>query len=268
MTEQKIVAKNDLKNFLENPAIVDKMHKVLGNNPQSFITTVLQIVSSNDLLSNATPASVYGAALTAATMKLPINPNLGFAYIVPYNNRKAGKQEAQFQIGWKGFVQLAQRSGEFESVNTTEIYENQFEGFDYITGDIKIKHEAPKGRVVGFLAYFSLKNGFKKTLYMSLEDVKKHATKYSQSYKKGFGVWADGDDGFNSMAKKTVLKLLLGRFAPLSIEMQTAIQSDQAVVEDVNEFDYIDNDHEPASVEDRKAAVIENQKENPVIELP
>jgi len=268
MTEEKSIT---LKSFLEDTVAMNKMSEVLGRNAQSFVTTILQIVAMNDLLKKATFASVYGAALTAATMKLPINPNLGFAYIVPYNNRKTKKQEAQFQMGWKGFVQLAQRTGEFKSVNTAEIYENQFESVDLLTGEIKLKNEAPVGKIVGYISHFSLTNGFQKSLYVTKEEMEKHAKKYSQSYKKGFGVWADGEDGFNAMAKKTVLKHLLAKYAPLSIEMQTAIQADQAVVgENDSEFEYPDNDHEIPSPEEKKKELRDKKKDGDLLmpEMP
>lgn len=149
-------------------------------------------------------------------------------------------------------------------MNSTEIYENQFEGMNYTTGEIQIKNEPPSGKIVGYLAHFSLLNGFQKSLYIEKAEMQKHAKKYSQSYKKGGGVWADGEDGFNAMAKKTVLKLLLARYAPLSIEMQTAIQADQSVMEEPDDFEYPDNDHELPSPEE-KEALREAKKENSTV---
>jgi len=240
MTEELTTPRDgSLKTFMKNPMVMDKLKEVLGKNAQSFATTIMQVASNNTLLAKASNISVYSAALTAATMNLSINPNLGHAYIVPFNRSfKDGDGnwqkicEAQLQVGWKGFVQLAQRSGEFKTVNTTEVYENQLGEVNYKTGETEILNIAPDGKVVGFIAHFALRNGFEKSLYMDKKTMEAHAKKYSQSYKNKSGVWADGEDGFNAMAKKTVLKLLISRFAPLSVEMQTAIQSDQAVVDE------------------------------------
>ena len=249
-----------ISNYMKQDVVSKKLEEILGKNAQSFVSSALQAISSNSLLEKAEPASVYRSVMAGAVMGLPLNQNIGHAYLVPYNNRKTGNCEAQLQIGYKGFIQLAIRSKQFKTINTTEIYKNQYEGEDYITGEVKIKNEKGKGAVVGYLAYFELLNGFKKWLYMDTTTIEKHAKKYSQSYKKGFGVWADGEDGFNSMAKKTVLKLLLSRFAPLSIEMQTAIETDQGVVND-NGIDYVDNDKTEEKTAEEKKEIVETKKE-------
>lgn len=243
MTTKSLFARNDIQS---------KFNELLGKKAQGFITSILQIVNSNDLLKKADPLTIYNAAAMAATMDLPINQNLGYAYIVPY------KGQAQFQMGWKGFVQLAQRTGQFKTINAVEVYENQIESIDYLTGETKLKNIEPKGLIIGYIAYFRLLNGFEKSLYMGKEQMKQHATKYSQSYKKGYGVWADGEDGFNAMAKKTVLKLLLSKYAPLSIEMQKANIIDQSVLNDDsgNDVTYQDNT-EDAVVIDKELERIE-----------
>jgi len=176
----------------------------------------------------------------AATLNLPVNNNLGFAYIVPYRNK--GRVEAQFQLGYKGFIQLAQRSGQFERLVSLPVYEDQLIEEDPINGfkfDWKQKPAANE-QPVGYYAYFKLINGFTDELYMTHDQVAAHAGRYSQSFKKGYGVWADN---FEAMALKTVTKLLLSKKAPLSIDMQKAVLSDQSVIKDVTaeQFDYIDN---------------------------
>lgn len=214
------------KSLFSREDIQKKFAELLGKKSQGFIVSILQIVNSNELLKKADPITIYNSAALAATLDLPINQNLGYAYIVPY------KGAAQFQMGWKGFVQLAQRSGQFKTINSVEVYENQIDKIDYLTGETTLKSEEPKGKIAGYIAYFKLINGFEKSLYMTKGQMESHAKKYSQSYKKNFGVWADGEDGFNAMGKKTVLKLLLSKYAPLSIEMQKANIIDQAVIND------------------------------------
>lgn len=235
-----------LKDFFDKPAVQAKMRELVDKNAASFGTSIMQIVNSNAMLLDAEPMSIFNAACMAATLNLPVNNNLGFAYIVPYRNK--GKIEAQFQLGYKGFIQLAQRSGQFERLVSLPVYEAQLVEEDPINGfrfDWKQKPAANE-QPVGYYAYFKLINGFTAELYMTREQVEAHAGRYSQSFKKGYGVWADN---FEAMALKTVTKLLLSKQAPLSIDMQKAVLSDQSVIKDVTaeQFDYIDNQpSEPA----------------------
>ena len=216
------------------------MRELVDKNAASFGTSIMQIVNSNAMLLDAEPMSIFNAACMAATLNLPVNNNLGFAYIVPYRNK--GRVEAQFQLGYKGFIQLAQRSGQFERLVSLPVYEDQLIEEEPINGfkfDWKQKPAANE-QPVGYYAYFKLINGFTAELYMTHEQVAAHAGRYSQSFKKGYGVWADN---FEAMALKTVTKLLLSKQAPLSIDMQKAVLSDQSVIKDVTaeQFDYIDN---------------------------
>ena len=229
-----------LKDFFQAPAVQAKMRELLDKNAASFATSAMQIANSNPMLLDAEPMSIFNAAVMAATLNLPINNNLGFAYIVPYRNK--GCVEAQFQLGYKGFIQLAQRSGQFERLVSLPVYEAQLIEEDPINGfqfDWKQK-PAENEQPVGYYAYFKLINGFTAELYMTREQVAAHAGRYSQSFKKGYGIWADN---FEAMALKTVTKLLLSKQAPLSIDMQKAVLSDQSVIKDVTgeQFDYIDN---------------------------
>lgn len=224
------------KDFFAKDNVKEKFKELLGKRSSSYLTTVVQISTQNAMLKKADPVSVYSAALTAATLDLPINPNLGFAYIVPY-----GKQ-AQFQMGYKGYIQLAQRSGLYKTISATEIYEGQLISKNKLSGfqfDFEVEHGE---KVIGYAAQFTLLNGFEKTFYMSIEEVEAHAKKYSQTYKKGFGNWKDN---FDAMATKTVLKLLISKYGPLSVEMQKAVELDQSVVtEDLEVDQYVDNQKE------------------------
>ena len=231
------------KDFFSKDSVKRKFEELLGKRASAFITSVLQITQANALLANADPMSVYNAAAIAATMDLPLNQNLGFAYIVPYNERQKDdtfKQVAQFQMGYRGFIQLAQRSGQFRTISASPIYQGQIISNNPLTGIEFDFSQKESDVIVGYAAYFKLLNGFEKTLYMSAEELKKHGARFSQTYKKGFGPWKDDFDG---MAIKTVIKLLLSKYAPLSIEMQTAVITDQSVVKDADtrEVTYVDN---------------------------
>jgi len=223
--------------YIRSDAVQKRFERLIGKRAPQFIASLLQIVQSNDLLLKADPRSVLNAAAMAASLDLPINHNLGFAWIVPYNDK------GQFQIGWKGYVQLAMRTGQYKALNVAVVYENQFRSFNALTekldADFAIEGE---GRAVGYVGYFRLINGFAKTVYWSRKKVEVHARKYSQSYKKGYGVWAEGEDGFTAMAKKTVLKLMLSQWGIMTVEMQAAQIADQAVVdENGNAVIYPDN---------------------------
>ena len=231
-----------LRELFNDPIIKTKVEQLIGKNSATFATSVIQIANSNALLRKAEPSSIFNAACMAATLNLPLQNGLGFAYIVPFKNNKERKVEAQFQIGYKGFIQLAQRSGQFKRLVALPVYKNQLLKKDFINGfEFDWEQEPEKDEnPIGYYAYFKLVNDFSAELYMSHDDIVKHAQRYSQTFKKGFGVW---HDNFEAMALKTVMKLLLSKQAPLSVEMQQAVLADQAVVKDVEnqEFNYADN---------------------------
>ncbi|MGA6877492.1 recombinase RecT [Acinetobacter sp. AND/436] len=258
--------KHNAKDFFAKPMVQEKLKELVGKNAPAFATSVLQIVNSNSMLVNADPQTIFSAACMAATLNLPINNSLGFAYIVPFKNRKAGTIEAQFQLGYKGFIQLAQRSGQFERIAATPVYQGQLLNANPLLGyewDWSVK---PQGQPIGYVAFFKLINGFTSELYMSREEVSAHANKYSQTAKQGFGVWKDQ---FDAMALKTVLKLLLSKQAPLSIEMQQAQLADQAIVRDVEtgQFDYIDHQETVADLEAPKPPLDDESFSNALEQL-
>lgn len=230
-----------MKDFFQREDVVQKFQELLGKRASSYLTSVLSVVSQSELLAKADPKTVYMAALTSATLDLPINQNLGFAYIVPYKN-KSWIHEAQFQMGYKGFIQLALRSGQFQTISATPIYEGQLIEENPLTWFVFDRKAKKSEVVVGYASYFKLLNWFEKTFYMTRAEIERHANNYSAQFKKSqSGLWKDK---FDEMATKTVIKLLLSKFAPLSVEMQKAVIADQGVLQDENfdEVDYPDND--------------------------
>lgn len=240
-SDTSIVEKKDAIALLKTDAIKKKFDDLLKDNAWSFLTTVMTIVSQNDMLKKADPQSVFMAAVTAASIKLPINPNLGFAYIVPYNSKNWVM--AQFQIWYKGFIQLAQRSWRFKHISVCAIYAWQLVGNNPLTGYVFDFDVPTEWDPIWYAAYFQLNEWFEKTLYMTVEEMKKHWAKFSQSYKKWYGLWKDE---FDTMAQKTVLKLLLSKYAPLSVDLEKAILTDQSVMvdDDIMAVDYVDNDQQ------------------------
>lgn len=219
------IVKNEEKEALTIARLVNddafrkRAEKVLGEGTPQFMSSVLTLANSDSNLQGLDPVKLYNCCLMAAAIKLPFNKNLGQAFVIAY------KGEPQLQIGWKGFVQLAQRSGQFKTIGTRTVHEDEIAGIDPMTGEINFDFKLEKqGKVVGYMAYFELLNGFKKNLYMTTNELEKHAGKYSETFKRKFGVWIDN---FDAMAQKTVIKLLLNKFAPLSIDMAKAIELDQ-----------------------------------------
>lgn len=213
-----------LKGMLESPAYKKKFEEMLGKKAAGFMSSIIAVTNNNNYLMKADPATVIGAAAQAAMLDLPINQSLGFAYIVPY------KGAAQFQLGYKGYIQLAQRSGQYVDIGAKTVYEGELEYENRLLDKFRFG-ERTGDKVIGYLAYFRLTNGFEKMLFMTLDEMQAHAKKYSQNYKGGTDKWGLAD--FNVMAEKTVLKRLLSKFGPLSIEsvqMSQALSNDGGVI--------------------------------------
>lgn len=211
---------------LKSDAVIKAFENVLGKNSNAYVTSLISVINGSTELQKCDRNTILGAAMKAATLQLPIDSNLGFAYIIGYNNRKTSKTEAQFQIGYKGFLQLALRSGQISKINAIPIYEGQLISQNPLTETFVFDYTKKSDTVIGYAGYLEFTNGFSKTTFWTKESVEKHAGKYSQTYKKGFGVWADN---FEAMALKTVIKSLLSKFAVLSVDIQKAVQFDQSV---------------------------------------
>lgn len=251
-----------VKKLMDNPDIKKKFQDMLGDRVQGFFVSVSNCISSNTLLQKADPNSVIMAAGVAASLDLPIDQNLGFAYIVPYKisyqdetGKWLKKDVAQFQIGAKGFKQLAHRTGQFLRINATDVREGEIKFHDRLSGDIAFEWiqdevERKKKKVIGYVSYFKLVNGFEQTVYKSHEDLIAHGKKYSQTFKQDKGLWKDDE---NSMMLKTVTKLNLSKNAPLSIELQRALKADQGIIKSISkdaiDVDYVDNNGDSINIE-------------------
>lgn len=262
--------------YMGTPIVEENIKQTLKDNAQDFMVSVAALVNSSPALQECTPKSVLSACLVATGLGLPINNNLGLAHIIPYNNKvkeksidaDSGKErvierwemQAQFQMAAKGFKQLAIRTGKYKHINDTDVREGEYLGQNRMTGEDEfswIKDETERGKlpIIGYLAYFKLNTGYEKTLYMTSEQLKAHGLRYSKSFKKGFGNWKDD---FDSMARKTVIKLLISRHGLLSTKsdderrLAHAIEADQAVVEG-DQKSYPDNDPiDPKDVANQK----------------
>lgn len=202
---------------LRSDAAKRKFEEVLGKKANGFVGSLLSLVGSTNL-KNVDSNSVMTAAMKAATLDLPIEPSLGFAYVIPYG------REAQFQIGYKGLIQLAIRSGQVTKLNAGPVYANQFIKYDSLFEELELDFSLPQGEeIAGYFASMELANGFRKIIYWDKEKVRAHGKRFSKSFNKTSSPW---QTDFNAMATKTVLKAMLGTYAPLSTEMQQAIVAD------------------------------------------
>lgn len=251
-----------LRGYFNNEACIKNLQAMLGQKAQGFATSVLSVVNNNTLLQKADPASIYSSAMVAASLDLPINPNLGFAAIVPYG------KSAQFQIMVRGLTQLAIRSGQYAKITNCDVHEGELVKADPFTDEyIFDASKRTSDKIIGYMAYFKTIGGFEKYFYMTKEQALAHGKRYSKSF--GNGVWNSDPD---AMGRKTALKLLLSRFGILSIEMQRAIRFDQGVVksdftqmESIDEIDeaeveYVDNPS--SSVDEEKAKEIKEKFKN------
>ena len=264
MAETNLVA---LKGALNTDSIQKKFSEMLGKKSTGFLTSITNVVQNNDLLQKADVNSIILAAAQAASLDLPINPNLGFAAIIPFNDRKSGKCVATFQIQRDGWVDLCLRTGQFEYIANEIVYEGELVEKNRFT-DTFVFDETKRtsDKVIGYMASFKLTNGYKKTVYWTVEECKKHGMQYSQTFRKNYGLWVDN---FHAMSLKSVLKHLLKKFAPKSIEsIARAIESDQAsFVGDIDDSKavYVDNGQSVEPVEFEEVVedgVIENSNEN------
>ena len=223
-----------LRNNLNNVNVKERFEEILKQKAPSFIASVLALANSNNALAACDSKTVINSALIAATLDLPINPNLGFAYIIPYG------QQAQFQVGYKGFIQLALRSGKIRTINVTEVYEGQLVKSDSFKGKYEFREERTGNNVIGYYAYIETVNGFEKGEYWSFEKTQAHGKRFSKQFGK---LWTSDP---HAMGKKTVLKNLISKWTELSIDtqMQVALTTDQSVVNNANtndlQVEYVD----------------------------
>jgi len=218
--------------IFEREDVAKKFKDIMGKRWMQYITSIISVVSQSEMLKKAKPESVYLAAMTAATLDLPINPNLWFAYILPYGD------VAQFQMWYKWFIQLAQRSWQFQTISASAVYKWQLIEENPLTWYVFDWKKKDSDEIIWYASYFKLLNWFEKVFYMTKEELEEHGKKFSKSYWTATGLWKKD---FDAMATKTVLKLLISKYAPLSVEMQTAVATDQWVF-DENWMQYSDNE--------------------------
>lgn len=232
--------------YLAQEAVKQNVANVVGQkDAQAFISSIVSAVQANPQLAECTNSSLLSAALLGHSLNLPPSPQLGKVYFVPYKNTKAGVTEAQFMLSYKGYLELAMRSGQYKKIHVTDIREGELKSYDPIEDeyifepitDVSKRNEAP---IIGYYGYFILTNGFKQALYWSKEKLEAHAKKYSAAYRKGWdsSLWKTD---FDSMAHKTMIRQLISKHGVMSIEMQRGFEGDYGIIREDGTADYVDN---------------------------
>lgn len=233
--------------MIGSKSVQERFEKMLGKKSAGFLSSLLTLVNNNNLLQKANPTSVLAAAATAASLDLPVNPSLGLAWIVPYGSG------AQFQLGYRGAISLAMRSGQMKSIVMTEVYEGECKCWNRFTETFEFGDRV-SDNIIGYYARFETINGFVKATFWTKEEVLKHAKRFSKSFNRG--PW---QTDFDAMAKKTVLMSIIKTYAPMSIEMQQAFESDEKVAtvnETTGQEEFIDAEVLDAQNED--TAIVED----------
>lgn len=247
--------------YLTNDAVKNQINSVIGGKDgQRFISSIVSAVNNNPALQECTNQSILSGALLGESLKLSPSPQLGQYYLVPFNDKERGKV-AQFQLGYKGYIQLAIRSGQYKKLNVLAIKEGELIKYDPLEEEIEVnliedEEAREKAPTIGYYAMFEYTNGFKKSLYWSKAKMEAHALKYSKGYqaKKGYTFW---EKDFDGMAYKTMLRQLISKWGVMSTEFQTAIDADMAVINQDGTKSYVETedtvmDVSPVSVEEVK----------------
>ena len=274
LSEKNYQSKTDIATYLANAAVKSQINSVIGaKNGQRFVTAIVSAVSVNPSLQQCTNKSIVSGALLGESLKLPPSPQLGYYYLVPFNDTKSGTKVAQFQLGYKGYIQLAIRSGQYKKLNVIAIKEGELEFFDPMNEEIKVNlmvdkwDEREKSPTIGYYAMFELTNGFRKSIYWSKKQMITHAYKYSQAFSAGettvktkygpkkkvsyedyeAGNYPDQDawmyssfwyKNFDGMAFKTMLRQLISKWGIMSIDMQQAFENDMTFTDESGFVNY------------------------------
>lgn len=241
----------ELKKSLANTGTIESFTKLLGNKANAFCSALVNIVGNSEQLQKADTTSIILAAGQSAAMDLPLNPSLGMAAVVPFWDNKKKKYVAQFQVMRDGWVELVQRGGYTKTIVNEIVYEGELVSYNRFKGEYDFSGQRVSDKVIGYMAYVKLLNGFEKTVYWTVDECLAHAERYSGNYKRSkTGLWVDN---FNAMALKTVLKHIIKKWVPKTKEMELALSSDQAAFTqgDIGNAhpEYVDNQPQTQEVE-------------------
>lgn len=268
LTTQK---KSTFSTFMTSDAVKNKINQMIaGKDGGKFITSLISLVSNNPELAQCEHSTILASALLGESLKLSPSPQLGQFYLVPFKDNKNERIVAQFQLGYKGYIQLAIRSGYYKKLNVLAIKEGELINYNPLDESIEVKliedeEKRENANTIGYFAMFEYKNGFTKTLYWSKEKMQAHARKYSQAYRKDlskgtkYSFWSKDFDG---MGFKTMLRQLISKWGIMSVDFQTALTNDMAVIRDNEQPEYVDNVEKNDIIETDVTVIEANTPEN------
>lgn len=262
-----LVKKQSFSTFLTAPNIKARINEVVGKNAQSFMTSIVSAVSANPTLQECEPATILSAAFLGEGLKLSPSPQLGQYYMVPYDNKKAGVKQAQFQLGYKGYIQLAIRSGYYRKINVIAIKDGELVRFDPLNEDIEVNliddfEEREAKETIGYYAMFEYTSGFRKAIYWPKSKMLCHADRFSKAFSKEKykellagqipekDMWKYSSfwyKDFDAMAYKTMLRQLISKWGIMSVDLQKAYEADEALIKEDGTAEYIDIEEAPAT---------------------
>ena len=252
--------------YLTQDAVKNQINEVIGGkNGQRFISAIVSAVNNNPQLQECTNQSILSGALLGESLKLSPSPQLGQYYLVPFKDNKLKVTQAQFQLGYKGYIQLAIRSGMYKKLNVLAIKEGELVRFDPLNEEIEVnlipdEEAREKAPTIGYYAMFEYTNGFRKAIYWSKAKMEAHAQKYSAGYraKKGFTFW---EKDFDGMAYKTMLRQLISKWGIMSIDMVSALDADMAVINEDGTKNYVDNEADIIDIPEEDVKEVPEEKE-------
>lgn len=273
MSNQLVTNKPKFSVAIQSDMYKNLINQTLGDKERAtrFIASISSAVATNQALQECDAGTILSGALLGESLNLSPSPQLGQYYLVPFNDSKKGYKVAQFQLGYKGYIQLAIRSGQYKKLNVLAIKKGELIKYDPLNEEIEVnliedEEERENAETVGYYAMFEYTNGFRKSMYWSKSKMEKHALKYSNGYKakKGYTYW---EKDFDGMAYKTMLRQLISKWGIMSIDMQQAVEKDMTAINTDGTYEYVDNDEDVVIEQEETTETIETQSEENVKEV-
>lgn len=272
MSNQLVTNKPKFSVAIQSDTYKNLINRTLGDKDRAtrFIASISSAVATNQTLQECDAGTILSGALLGESLNLSPSPQLGQYYLVPFNDSKKGYKVAQFQLGYKGYIQLAIRSGQYKKLNVLAIKKGELVKYDPLNEEIEVnlmddEEERENAETVGYYAMFEYINGFRKSMYWSKSKMEKHALKYSKGYSahKGYTFW---EKDFDGMAYKTMLRQLISKWGIMSIDMQQAVEKDMATINTDGTYEYVDNE-ETTIIEQEEPQVVKSQNEETTKEV-
>ncbi len=273
MSNQLVTNKPKFSVAIQSDMYKNLINQTLGDKERAtrFIASISSAVATNQALQECDAGTILSGALLGESLNLSPSPQLGQYYLVPFNDSKKGYKVAQFQLGYKGYIQLAIRSGQYKKLNVLAIKKGELVKYDPLNEEIEVnliedEEERENVETVGYYAMFEYTNGFRKSMYWSKSKMEKHALKYSNGYKakKGYTYW---EKDFDGMAYKTMLRQLISKWGIMSIDMQQAVEKDMTAINTDGTYEYVDNDEDVVIEQEEPTETIETQSEDNIKEV-